>query len=389
MMHDKTLYIHIGSHKTGTTSIQQTLLQNEKALATQGIRYYCSNYFNGKNNPPDLHSWLCFENKGSLVPTGMNIREPETLAQKLAELDTDVIVSSENFSFLFEIAKLERLQQELFNYFPRIKVICYIRRQDRHLVSHHQEGSKLNRQPEHELFGTLPCALPYYENRHGLYLDYFQRLSMWADAFGDENMVIRVFEREKLKGGDVVKDFFALIGIDSYERIDRSNESMGFKKTKLGHILNNSEVVNKSQIADLLISRLGGSDKMLPSRHRASEYYAHYRSSNEMLNRRFKISKQESIFSEDFDFYPEMSTDAWTEDSTNEFVAEILGIIDDTYGGIDAVTLRNAAIRCEKENLGSSYKLMSLAHKLKPQGKLIQRKLDLYRERLAKQSDQS
>ena len=388
-MHEKRLYIHIGCHKTGTTTIQRTLFENNKALESHGVRYFCRNYFTAENVPPHLHSWLGFKGDPNTFEEGMYLRDPEKLARELDQLNSDVVISSENFSFIFEGEELYKLREELSTYFSNIKIICYIRRQDEHLVSHHQEGSKLNRRPEYALFRHSPCALPEYNARHRLYLDYHQRLSMWGDAFGDENMVIRVFEREKLEKHDLIEDFFALIGIDSYERVDRSNESMGFKKTKLGHILNNSEVVNKSQIADLLISRLGSSDKMLPSRNRASEYYAHYRSSNEMLNRRFNINKQESLFSEDFDFYPEMSTDAWTEDSTNEFVAEILGIIDETYGGIDAVTMRNAAIRCEKENLGSSYKLMSLAHKLKPQGKLIQRKLDLYRELLAKQSDQS
>ena len=380
MMHDKTLYIHIGCHKTGTTSIQQTLSQNEKALETYGIRYYCSNYFTQDNKPPNLHSWLCFDRKKSLIPKGQNIREPEKLAQKLAGLGTDVIVSSENFSFVFQIAELERLQQALSKYFPHIKVICYIRRQDQHLVSHHQEGSKLKRRSEYDLFGHSGRALPEYESRHTLYLDYHQRLSMWADAFGDENMVIRVFEREKLKGGDVVKDFFGIIGVREYDEVGKYNKSRGFHKTKLGHIINNSNVNHKVVLSRILMPNLENDSPMLPSRSEAMTYYSHYIASNKALNERFNVSGYGPIFSDDFDIYPELPADCWSEESANELITEIVEIVDTVYGDLNAKTLVDAALLFEDTDIQTSLKLMNIAHKLRPQGKRIVNKLEQYRK---------
>ena len=104
-MHNRTLYIHIGCHKTGTTSIQRTLQNNKHTLTHRGIQFFFRNFDNGKNELPDLHSWLTYDEER--IPGEMRLRDVERLAQELSQLESDVIISSENFSFVYDLGEIQ------------------------------------------------------------------------------------------------------------------------------------------------------------------------------------------------------------------------------------------------------------------------------------------
>jgi len=377
-MPSRTLYLHIGCHKTGTTSIQRTLQANEKTLAQHNLVFFYNNRESGERKLPDLHSWLGFDHDRGLVPDGMRIKGPKELANQLSQLPGDVVVSSENFSFIFDPKEISRLKNALSKVFDDIKVICYIRRQDQHIVSHHQEGSKVSRRAENDLFGHTPHAIPPFQEHHALYLDYHQRLGFWGDIFGDENLVIRVFDRVLLKNGDAVADFFELLGIETFEKIKEHNVSVSGLEAKIGHIINSSQVENKQWLARMLKPRLAGGDKLSPSRAIAREYLAHYADSNISLNQRFGISPNPEIFSDDFSMYPEEDNDQWDDASAADALAKVLEIVDNVYGSLSTDEIRDAAVALEKRKPELSYKLMSVAAKLRPEGRFIQRKLAHY-----------
>ena len=348
-MRNKTLYIHIGCHKTGTTSIQRTLQNNKQTLFHRGIQFFFQNCDSGKNELPDLHSWLTYDEER--IPGEMRLRDVERLAQELTQLDSDIIISSENFSFIYDAEEIHELKKALSQFFPTIKIISYIRRQDQHIISHHQEGSKLNRKAEYDLWGHSTLAIPKFDSKYNLYLNYYQRLSMWGDAFGDDNLIIRVFDRDHLKNGDVVDDFFSLIGIDHFRRIGRSNTSLGFLEVKLGHLINECDVKNKERIRSLVMPHMRTSNKLLPARKTALEFYNHFRESNNMLNQRFGINKIQCIFNEDFEMYPEDQVDTWSEVSANDAIKRMLLIIEDNvYGSLSVRDVRYAAITLEEVN---------------------------------------
>lgn len=122
----------------------------------------------------------------------------------------------------------------------------------------------------------------------------------------------------------------------------------------------------------------------MPAKRDALEYYENYRESNKALNHRFRIAERGSIFDEEFDLYPEEATDVWDEEAANEAIVAILETIDHVYGPLGADELRDAAITLDSVKLEISYKLMSIAHLLRPSGALIKQKLGEYRTRLKK-----
>lgn len=384
----KKLYVHIGCHKTGTTSIQHNLAQNAEALAKYGLTFFYDNCYSGEQLLPDLHSWLNFvEAPGKVVPQGLYVRELDKLADRLARIQGDVIVSSENFSFFFEPAPIGALQAALSPIFGQIRIICYLRRQDRHAISHHQEGSKFFRAPEGDLFGHSTYALPPFDPRHRLYLDYHRRLSMWAQAFGADNMVVKVFDRKQFPEGDVVADFFSLLGISEYQKVADRNVSLSLREAKIGHVIAGSELKNKPALASVLRACSGDPAKLVPSRAAAQAYYAQFADSNAALAKMFGLAADGVLFDEDFSDYPEQAQDAWTEESANSAILNLLRYIDATQLTPDE--LRDTAAAIGKTQPAIAVKLLRIALRLRPEGKVIKKRLAEFEKLLAEQTRKS
>lgn len=311
-MHRK-LYIHIGNHKTGTTSIQRALKENVTLLKKHDISLFHAGEFLTLNRK-QCKSIVC-----------MNIKNVNLLALKLSKLPTNnILISNESFAWIFEKKVLEELHNALNEYFKEIKIIVYLRRQDEQAVSHHQEASKSGKNPEMLLYGTEPYAIPTYANQHDYYLDYHKRISLWADVFGDDNMIVRVFEKSHLKDNDAVSDFFSILNLPKPKQsIYRLNESNSLAKTKVNHLLNAH--MGNSYLRRYISEHLYNEGKpMIPSKDKARKYYDHFRESNKKLEERFGVK-----FNENFEKYPDVNQDIWDDESANLAISKLLIVIDD------------------------------------------------------------
>ena len=68
---------------------------------------------------------------------------------------------------------------------------------------------------------------------------------------------------------------------------------------------------------------LDRNSKLMPSSKEAKKFYSIYRQSNQLLNNRFRIKKN-NIYDEDFSMYSESGNDKWNEDNANEAISNIL-----------------------------------------------------------------
>lgn len=355
-MKPRTLYLHIGCHKTGSTSIQYMLSKNPDLLAQHNLSYYAPKGWNC------IHPYLGMHWRSGLIPKGMHLKNLKALVADLSALEGDVVASSENLSFIFQKRVIEDLAKALRKCFSRIVIICYIRRQDAHVVSHHQEGSKPKRRAEYQLYGYHPQPLPTWEERHDLYLNYHHRLSMWADVFGDENVIIRIFEKGQLYNDDAVGDFLKLFGITSApDAPSRLNRSLGGRRAKVGHLIN-STVRPNVELKQALLLSIGNDGVTKPSRRESKIYYEHYRESNKKLNERFKLNEIDSIFDES-DFGPKTANYEWTEESANQTIVEILTWIDEVMGKWTAHDLQDIAESLPAEKNEHREKLLEIARK--------------------------
>lgn len=362
----KTLYLHIGNHKTGTSSIQRNLMQNRQLLETLGFEYFTYN--------TQRHCHAYIENNS---PNGAFLKNKGELRNNLKRLKPglDTIISSENFSYFFYSKDIEDIHSALIPFFDDIKVIVYIRRQDAHLVSHYQEGAKPFRQSEYELWGNVVTPLPEFTPVHLRYLDYSSRLGLWEDVFGRDSLIIRVFEPDRLVHSDSFCDFISLLGLDceQFELSPRSNQSVGFLKSKFGHFLN-EKLAGNDALKKYLFDQLSDEGKYTPSLEQMKIYYSHYFDSNKRLNAKYRISAIEDIFEPSI---AEGVSSAGFSQGAEEFLEQVFDSLSDLPLQVD--DLRDAAIAMEKVNLDASYRLMILAHRLRPEGVFIAEKILQYR----------
>ena len=272
-------------------------------------------------------------------------------------------------------------------YFDEIRIVSYLRRQDRHAVSHHQEGARPNRRAEGDLWGHAPDALPDYSPTHDLYLDYDRRLGLWADVFGQDKLDLRVYDRRRLKDGDIVADFLTLIGLDTSDvaSVGDKNVSLGAAQTKVGHLMNAARV--RPSVADVILSQIDAKGRLLPSQVQARAYLERYRDSNRRLNARFRISDLPDLFEDDFDDYPLDDQDNWTEDSANVALQAVLSQSNElatTMTALSADDLRDAAAALKYRSPEAALRFANAALALRPTGPAILKLKSNLENRLAK-----
>ncbi len=289
-----------------------------------------------------------------------------------------VIGSSEVFSYYFDPHSIQELKELLSPHFSTIKIISYLRRQDQLAVSHFQESAKPRKKPAVQLYGHSPTALPATSDLQFRYMDYDTRIGAWADVFGDEAMVLRVYDRSLLKNGDVVDDFLDILGVDKtgFVATHDKNVSMGFTQTKIGHIL--GELVTDQQAKAEVMSRLPSTDKMLPKRADAQKFLEPYLEGNRRLNARFKISDRPMLFSDDFSGYSAEGHETWTEETATEAIRACAKVIQDltASGSISTEDLIATADALALTHPDLSRKYYQAALNARPNAHRLRAKLD-------------
>ncbi len=236
----KTIYLHIGKPKTGTTTIQNFLALNGDLLKENNFYYPCDNersYIHDFQHVP----LTCAISK---KPIWQVVRKKPDMSDKLFEdLQEDVnkancdnvIISSEYFSHVVTFSRdnIRTLKQKLDFYFPeyKVKIIIYIRRQDDYFVSGISEGLKYGNNGEI----SLENAYKYASFRT------YELLEVYAEQFGAENITARPFDRVQFVDNDLLADFLDVIGISfdkNYEIPTMMNESLTLQEMNFFEKLN-------------------------------------------------------------------------------------------------------------------------------------------------------
>ena len=213
----KTLYLHIGTPKTGSTAIQAFCANNREGLKRRGYAYPLYSYqylgaspvHNGRflTGPIELDTPLSEEERAQRREEGMK------KAFRLFRKHNNVILSHENiWSVLREEHQdfLEWLWQACEEKKVKLKIVVYLRRQDAFLESLWKQKVKSGFKSEN---------WDIYIKKAGkkMTLDYERKLSLIADIVGKENMIVRKYEPQSFIGGSLVQDFLTVIGIPDME----------------------------------------------------------------------------------------------------------------------------------------------------------------------------
>jgi hypothetical protein len=195
----KTVYLHIGAHKTGSTSLQHALGRNEDRLSEHGF------LFPKASRIHFAHRRIVFALRGKGHHAVGDAPDPgQEMDAILAEIEASgaskVVLSCEGL-FGLDRKSVRFLRDRLGKFDP--KIVVYIRRQDNLLLSLYNQWVKTARNQFYISFEDVLRDPRRYVDDYRRYLD------RWSSAFGRDNVLVRCYEQ----AGDVVADFQRLVGI--------------------------------------------------------------------------------------------------------------------------------------------------------------------------------
>lgn len=129
--------LHIGTHKTASTTIQDTFRINADLLAQHGVIYPWLDNHTGHHGL--VHGWKGMA-KAYQLPGG-SLAALQQLAKDYGNSDKTVLISSEEFSRSGPLSVLSEVREAL-SAFDQIEVVCMLRPQWQFLQSIYLEVSK-------------------------------------------------------------------------------------------------------------------------------------------------------------------------------------------------------------------------------------------------------
>ena len=195
------LILHIGTPKTGTTAIQKFLYDNQELLKEQGYSY------------PKIQDLVFPSNNGSPLRNYVKQGIPDTELfgwkefwnNTRHELNSNHVIISYEEIFCYNVHQfISAVKKEYDN----IKVIVYLRRQDRYMETIWNQCIKRLE------FSTI--EFKDFKEKRIQDLDYLEKLNKISQIVGKNNIIVRVYEKEQFQGKyhSVVSDFLNALGIN-------------------------------------------------------------------------------------------------------------------------------------------------------------------------------
>lgn len=203
-----TIYLHIGTNKTGTSFIQNTLIKNYAVLREYGILYPKAGLVDSAHY--GLSDALGFSlNKGNNTGDAkLSAKIKQKLLQEItASAANTVIFSSEIFMLNKE---LDLIKQFLETF--EVKIIVYLRRHDDWWESAYNQAVKTVVSPPWKI--GVREYLTYQKKKNPKFGDYRLLINRWAEAFGKENILVRPFETQQNQP-TIVDDFFTTMQLEA------------------------------------------------------------------------------------------------------------------------------------------------------------------------------
>ncbi len=208
----KKLYLHIGAHKTGTSALQHFFLKNRALLDHYGVYYP----FTGCNSKGGHNRFFLPLNKNKIKKReeiGHKINKLKSFNSFVSDLKSEInhkdciLMSSESISTIIDHNLFEA--QKLLELFDIVKIIYYVRRQDEAIESVYRYEVKVHSTDSLECF-TIKEK----------WRNYYRVCINSAKLVGKENVIVRVYEKDRFTGGNIFQDFLSCIGISFNEEFE-------------------------------------------------------------------------------------------------------------------------------------------------------------------------
>lgn len=208
-------YLHVGMTKTGSTTLQVTFDEARAILLQHGVDYLDV----GQNHNGIIRTIA----RGTATFLKGETARRLAIPKRTTDYDPQVVV--DGFRRLLEGAKapamvasgqglyatlgpedLDRLKTVLAEHFTATKIVVYVREPAGWASSRVQELVK------HGFTQAELTALLAEGPETSQIVPRYSRIQNYIDAFGRENVDIRIFDRSRFVAGDLVADFCTAIG---------------------------------------------------------------------------------------------------------------------------------------------------------------------------------
>ena len=182
----RTIYLHIGRGKTGTSYIQGFLSRNRRILGKQGLLYPRTSEKGGG------HQELA---KSFVDPASYPIELPRnpatcrrrTLGEIRRSKASAIVISSENFA-IGNVEKIAEYFNQLAGEFVP-KILLFVRSQDELAESEYTQMVKLK---------GVGCSFETYAETMLEGCDYWQLAQQWESHFGRANVNCKIYDANSL-----------------------------------------------------------------------------------------------------------------------------------------------------------------------------------------------
>lgn len=320
----KQCLLHIGAPKTGSTALENFLLTNRDKLAEYGWVYPLATV-RGYG-----HHDLAYLVSGSYPDWALpQAKTFDELLEQLFDAITDqvnIILSSEIFYMYSNPEDVADMCEKLGIRTADVRVALYIRRQDDAHVSWYNQRVKAQGYDN-----TIRASI---DDSFDLW-DYEKKLQPWQDVFGSDNILVRIFDKQELAGGDVRSDFLTVLNIPA---VDFQLPAMEINTRLCRDILEFQRLINKLPMEPvqkrqfreelMSLSRATGNtglfdDSPLLDNDERRQILTSYTKSNQALAR--KYFQRDELFNEEITVQTEGQTG--THDLGVEKLSYILGWI--------------------------------------------------------------
>lgn len=232
----KTLYLHIGQQKTGSTSLQRFCSKNREVFNKHGFDYPIMPFryrFVTKSRNAHFLIGTILDKEGNhkVIKEKRRYRKGYRAIVEAFKKYDNVLMSDER---LWDRSSAREpfwidLTEHAKKHGYTIKVIVYLRRQDQLAASWYNQLVKQGSRGVGEV--TWEHWLKHRQRYIGdIRLDFYDNLERIAAYVGRENIDVRVYDRAQLEkdGGSIFTDFLGCLGLtldETFEMPERDNNA--------------------------------------------------------------------------------------------------------------------------------------------------------------------
>jgi hypothetical protein len=233
---ERICYIHVGTHKTGTTALQHYLGENDALLAAEGLLYpRCGRMHPSRSGQHNIAFELSGDERYH-PPLGSFA---DLLDEVAAAALPRACISSEGLQFVHDRPdRLRALRDGFVAIGYRAVVVIYLRAQSEYLESlyptlvHHGYTASFREFIER----ALADGVVRYRGVRSYRFDYAGLLERYAAVFGADGVIVRRY----VKPADpawIARDFFAAIGQPA-QRLEQAAGGSGVanERPNLAHV---------------------------------------------------------------------------------------------------------------------------------------------------------